>query len=332
VLHSLARTRIVRVVCTLILVGSVGGSGCHRGSNALAALAPGASAEDNGVRLATAPDRFFTTGDVRLRYREIGRGAPVVLLHGTGASLDIWRGVADSLAAGYRVIVPDQRGHGQSSKFDDPARFGREMGADVVRLLDHLRVPRAHLVGHSMGGVIAAYVAVRHPDRVATASLVAPPSYADSASAAGVMAPVVAGLEQGGGMRAFFRHFAPGMPDSVAGALSAQALAANDLGSIIAVFRAFGGFQIGRAGAARARVPALVAVGTRDAVLVTNARKLAEWWPQSRFVEIAGADHLSVLRRPELLAAVRAQLQVRSAAGAAAPRQPGVPTARTLAR
>jgi pimeloyl-ACP methyl ester carboxylesterase len=165
-----------------------------------------------------------------------------------------------------------------------------------------------------MGGVIAAYVAARHPDRVATASLVALPAYADSATAAGVMAPVVAGLEQGGGMRAFFRQFAPGMPDSVAGAFSAQIMAANDLGSLIAVMRAFGGFQIGQAGAATARVPALVAVGTGDAVLVPNARNLAAWWPQARFLEIAGADHVSVLRRPELLAAVRAQLQVQTAA------------------
>lgn len=271
-----------------------------------------AVAQAVGARLSTAPDQFFTTGDVRLRYREIGRGEPVVLLHGVGASLDMWRRVADSLAVGYRVIVLDQRGHGQSSKFADPARFGREMGTDVVRLLDHLRVPRAHLVGHSMGGVIAAYVAVHHADRVATASLVAPPADADSATTARVMVPVIAGLEQGDGMRAFFRHFAPGMPDSAAGAFGARTLATNDLATLIAVFRAFGGFQIGRAGAATARVPALVAVGTGDEVLVTNARDLATWWPQARLLEIAGADHISVLRRPELLAAVRAQLQVRA--------------------
>jgi hypothetical protein len=55
-----------------------------------------------------------------------------------------------------------------------------------------------------------------------------------------------------------------------------------------------------------------VAVGTGDEVLVTNARDLATWWPQARLLEIAGADHISVLRRPELLAAVRAQLQVRA--------------------
>jgi pimeloyl-ACP methyl ester carboxylesterase len=162
-----------------------------------------------------------------------------------------------------------------------------------------------------MGGVIAAYVAAHHADRVATASLVAPPFYADSTTAARALAPVVTGLEQGGGFRAFFQQFAPGMPDPVASALSAQMVAANDIGSVVAVLRAFGGFQIGRAGAATARVPALVAVGTDDVVLVTNARDLATWWPQARLLEITGADHVDVLARAELLAAVRAQLQVR---------------------
>jgi pimeloyl-ACP methyl ester carboxylesterase len=296
-----------------LVIGLVGAACVPRATPPAAATARTAPAQAAGTRLATAPDQFFTTGDVRLRYREIGRGEPVVLLHGVGASLTLWRGVADSLAAGYRVIVLDQRGHGESSKFADPTRFGREMGTDVVRLLDHLRVPRAHLVGHSMGGVVAAYVAVHHADRVATASLLAPPADADSATTARVMAPVIAGLEQGGGFRAFFRHFAPGMPDSAAGAFGARTLAANDLASLVAVFRAFGGLQVGQAGAATARVPALVAIGTGDEVLVTNARNLAAWWPQARFLEIAGADHVSVLRRPELLAAVRAQLQVRTA-------------------
>lgn len=318
VLPHPARTRVSALASlSIALAGAACASHATRPAAGTARPAP---AHPAGARLATAPEQFLTVGDVRLRYREIGRGAPVVLLHGYGASLELWHGVADSLAVGYRVIVLGQRGHGQSSKFADPARFGREMGADVVRLLDHLGAPRAHLVGHSMGGVIAAYVAAHHPDRVATASLVAPPAYADSATAARVMTPVVAGLERGGGFRAFFQQFAPGMPDSVAGAFSAEIMAANDPGSLIGVARAFGGFQSGQAGAAMARVPALVAVGTDDAVLVTNARDLAAWWPQARSVEIAGADHVSVLRRPELLAAVRAQLRVRNAAGAARPR------------
>jgi pimeloyl-ACP methyl ester carboxylesterase len=313
-----ARTRTAAVASLLI---ALAGAACvPRATTPAAPPAPpptaetarAAPAQAAGARLVTAPDQFFTTSDVRLRYREIGRGEPVVLLHGVGASLTLWRGVADSLATGYRVIVLDQRGHGESSKFSDPARFGREMGMDVVRLLDHLRAPRAHLVGHSMGAVVAAYVAAHHPDRVATASLIASPADADSATTARVMAPVIAGLEAGGGFRAFFRHFAPEMPDSAAGAFGAQMLAANDLASLVAVFRAFGGLQIGQAGAAAARVPALVAIGTGDAVLVPNARALATWWPQARLLEIAGADHVSVLRRTELLAAVRAQLQVRT--------------------
>jgi pimeloyl-ACP methyl ester carboxylesterase len=66
-----------------------------------------------------APDRFFTIGDVRLRYREIGRGEPVVLLHGATRSLEDWAGFGDSLAVDHRVIALDLRGHGQSSKFTE---------------------------------------------------------------------------------------------------------------------------------------------------------------------------------------------------------------------
>jgi hypothetical protein len=124
---------------------------------------------------------------------------------------------------------------------------------------------------------------------------------------------VVAGLEQGAGFRPFFRQFAPGLPDSVAGAFSAGMLAANDLGSVTAVMRAFGGLEIGRAGAAAARVPALVAFGTDD-TLAANGRDMAAWWPHAGRLEVAGADHVNVLARPELLAAVRAQLRVRTAA------------------
>ena len=54
--------------------------------------------------------------------------------------------------AGYRVIALDCRGHGQSGKPQDPGQYGLEMVRDVVRLLDHLNVERAHVVGYAMGG------------------------------------------------------------------------------------------------------------------------------------------------------------------------------------
>jgi pimeloyl-ACP methyl ester carboxylesterase len=112
-------------------------------------------------------------------------------------------------------------------------------------------------------------------------------------------------------MQVFLREFEPQMPDSVARMFNARMMATNDAASMAAVLRAFGGFTVGQAGAATARVPALVVVGTADG-LVEPARRMAIWWPGARLVEVPGADHMGVLPRPELLAAVRTQLQVRA--------------------
>ena len=86
-------------------------------------------------------------------------GQPVVLLHGFSGSLDtgwVETGVLPTLASDYRVIALDSRGHGKSDKPHDPQSYGLQMGQDVVRLLDHLHIARAHIVGHSMGAGITA--------------------------------------------------------------------------------------------------------------------------------------------------------------------------------
>jgi pimeloyl-ACP methyl ester carboxylesterase len=73
-------------------------------------------------------------------------------------------GVFAKLAANYHVIALDCRGFGQSGKPHDPAQYGVEMGLDVIRLLDHLRINTAHVVGYSMGAHIAAHL-IRHASR-----------------------------------------------------------------------------------------------------------------------------------------------------------------------
>jgi pimeloyl-ACP methyl ester carboxylesterase len=117
----------------------------------------------------------FDSNGVQIQYVDKGRGAPVVLLHGfTGSYARHWEapGVIGALeSAGYRVIAMDCRGHGQSGKPHDPGQYGPEMVQDVIRLLDHLHVDRAHVVGYSMGGWIAAQMLVRHPSRVKTVTL-----------------------------------------------------------------------------------------------------------------------------------------------------------------
>jgi pimeloyl-ACP methyl ester carboxylesterase len=110
--------------------------------------------------------QYRVVDGTRLRVIDTGQGTPVVFIHGFGASLYSWRKTLPAvLAAGYRVIAFDNRGFGFSDK---PARgYGNAAYARLVAaLLDSLSVPSAVLVGHSMGGAIAAEVALAYPDRV----------------------------------------------------------------------------------------------------------------------------------------------------------------------
>ena len=108
--------------------------------------------------------------DVTLSVQDTGAGSPVVLLHGWPDTADLWRHQVPALAAGgYRVIAPDLRGFGESSKpAETEAYAAPRMVGDVVGLLDHLGVERAHLVGHDWGAAIAWMTAALVPDRVAS--------------------------------------------------------------------------------------------------------------------------------------------------------------------
>lgn len=122
-----------------------------------------------------AKDGFFTTSDgVKLHYVEIGdKGSPVILLHGfQGDVRGNWfsAGIPQALAKNHRVIALDQRGHGQSEKPHDPAKYaGERMPDDVVELMDHLKIKKAHIGGYSMGGAITTMLMAKVPERFITA-------------------------------------------------------------------------------------------------------------------------------------------------------------------
>ncbi len=118
-------------------------------------------------------DEFLSKG-VKLRYLVEGQGPPVVLIHGLTLDAEMqWAdpGIIKALAKDYRVIAMDCRGHGKSDKPHEPAAYGIEMVEDVSRLLDHLEIKKAHLVGYSLGGSIALKFLVSHPERCSSVVL-----------------------------------------------------------------------------------------------------------------------------------------------------------------
>lgn len=110
------------------------------------------------MSLASDQASSFDSNGVRIRYVTRGKGEPVILLHGFTFGMQahwIASGWLEALSHDYRVIALDLRGHGQSGKPHDPQSYGVEMVNDVLRLMDHLKLAHAHVVGYSLGGILA---------------------------------------------------------------------------------------------------------------------------------------------------------------------------------
>jgi pimeloyl-ACP methyl ester carboxylesterase len=116
-------------------------------------------------------EAYFTASDgVKIYYYVAGKGTPVILIHGyTGSGLGNWfaNGIAQALAKNHMVIAIDCRNHGKSDK---PQPLGPGRAEDVIEMMDHLKIKRAHLHGYSMGGGIVGRLLALAPDRIITAS------------------------------------------------------------------------------------------------------------------------------------------------------------------
>lgn len=227
----------------------------------------------------------FNNGAVEIAYLDEGEGDPIVLIHGFASTKNVnwvypaW--VSELTKAGRRVIALDNRGHGESTKLYDPELYHiGTMAGDVRALMDHLDIPRADLMGYSMGGRIAAYLAYSSPERVRSA----------------IFGGIGMGLIAGGGPS-----------ENVAVALEADDPATIS-DPMAKTFRAFADQTrsdrralaaclrgsrrlMSREEAAAIEVPVLIAVGTTDDV-AGSAKALSEVIPGSQVLDIPDRDHM----------------------------------------
>ena len=104
-----------------------------------------------------------TTDDL-IHYTREGTGDPLVLVHGVGANLASWDGVAERLSGEFDILRYDLRGHGESARIDTPITIDT-FAEDILRVMDEQGVESAHLAGFSLGGLITQRLAVGWPDR-----------------------------------------------------------------------------------------------------------------------------------------------------------------------
>jgi pimeloyl-ACP methyl ester carboxylesterase len=130
---------------------------------------------------AAAVSGFAPVGDVQLYYEVHGAGEPILFIHGGGGSVaGSWPSdYVRELSRDFRLVLADSRGHGRTADGTGPITYGR-LTFDVVRLLDHLGIDRAHIVGHSMGAITGLHLLVDFPDRVRTVTLLAGAYHVDN--------------------------------------------------------------------------------------------------------------------------------------------------------
>lgn len=273
--------------------------------------------------LAEAPgsgELSFDSDGVPIHYVVSGRvdAEPVVLIHGfAGNVTDPWSAISPSLEKDYRVIALDCRGHGRSGKPHEPEKYGVEMVRDVVRLLDHLKINDAHVVGYSMGAVIAVNVAARFPERVRSVTLGGSGLLGEERKE--MMRELADSLEHGHGLRPFLmvmiadkRKLTPAFIQQVDDVV----LSANDPKALAAVVRGTmlpdEGLQLTDAQIAGITPPSLALIGAEDPVR-SGVDDLQKLHPSTRVVVIAHSDHMNAWQKPEFLLELRRFLEAHRA-------------------
>jgi pimeloyl-ACP methyl ester carboxylesterase len=274
---------------------------------------------------ALAADEMFDSNGVKIRYVTEGKGVPVVLIHGWMGDSSSWGrdGSGNTKlkgADGFQVIALDCRGHGKSDKPHDVEKYGAEMAADVVRLLDHLKIDKAHLIGYSSGAYIAGKVAATHPERVLSiiyagqAPLVAGLKSSGKSSGVNEVEIFAKLVNEGKGLGAYIiAVMPPGRPkptEEQANAIAKFLYDGKDVKAFAAAGLSFGKLAVTEEQLKKCKAPILFVHGGNESDIVkdrvTAVRKLLG---RGEVKIIEGSDHVTTPARPEFGAALLEFLQ-----------------------
>jgi pimeloyl-ACP methyl ester carboxylesterase len=211
---------------------------------------------------------------VRIAFSSEGSGDPVVLIHGLHASTELnWRspGIIKKLAQNYQVICLDLPGHGESDKPESKDVYGLQMVHDVAKIMEHLKVRKAHIVGYSLGGMVALKFADVHSDMTLSVTLCG-----------------MGWMKEGGLLQRFWNNMAgresSRTPEACVKGIAELALSETELKGI--------------------SQPVTVIIGSDDPVKRLYVKPLQAARPDWPVVEISGGGHLTTIKMPEFHAAL----------------------------
>ncbi|SDB44787.1 alpha/beta fold hydrolase [Bauldia litoralis] len=229
--------------------------------------------------------QHFSSDGVEIAFLDSGEGEPILLIHGFASNHVVnWgaTGWIDNLKrAGRRVVAMDVRGHGASGKLHEPeAYYLRHLARDAANLIDHLDLGRVDVMGYSMGGRIAAFLTIEHPEKVRSLII------------GGMGMALVDGMEGEDEIVAALE--APSLEAAMGGAGRAYRKFAEQTGSDVKALAAV--MRVARETLAPEQlalidVPVLIAVGERDQI-AGSPEELGTFIPGSKVHVIPRRDHM----------------------------------------
>ena len=245
---------------------------------------------------------------IHLAYERRGRGTPMVLLHGFPLDHHLWDDIAPLLEDNFDLILPDLRGFGESTTVDLFYAM-EDFASDVAGLLDYLGIPKATIVGHSMGGYIALAFARLYPERVSGLGLVASQAAADAPerregrykSAAEVADKGIASVVEL--MTTKFTSD-PRLREAARQSMERQPPAAY-IGALKAMAERVDSTPL----LSSIQYPVVIVHGDADALVpIDRAREVKAAVPHAHLVEISGAGHMPMMEAKEETAQALRQL------------------------
>lgn len=230
----------------------------------------------------------FNSDGVSIAFVDEGEGPPILLIHGFASNVATnWEGpgwIAALKESGRRVVAFDNRGHGRSEKLYEPERYGAPlMAEDARRLLDHLGIEKADVLGYSMGARIAAFLVLKHPNRVRSVVF------------GGLGINMVRGMVGSGPLAKALeaRSIAEVTNDTARSFRAFAETSKSDLTALAACMRG-PREKLTAEQLAGIEVPTLVAVGTED-VIGGPGDELAALIPNAKLLSIEGRDHMKAV-------------------------------------
>jgi pimeloyl-ACP methyl ester carboxylesterase len=230
----------------------------------------------------------FNSDGVSIAFVDEGEGPPILLIHGFASNVATnWEGpgwIAALKESGRRVVAFDNRGHGRSEKLYEPERYGAPlMAEDARRLLDHLGIEKADVLGYSMGARIAAFLVLKHPNRVRSVVF------------GGLGINMVRGMVGSGPLAKALeaRSIAEVTNDTARSFRAFAETTKSDLTALAACMRG-PREKLTAEQLAGIEVPTLVAVGTED-VIGGSGDELAALIPNAKLLSIEGCDHMKAV-------------------------------------